>query len=149
MKLFVKNKQSKNGRQATAPRRDEKPLGAVRPSKIDESKRRSSKSIFSGDVLYNESVRKHYPFMLYCCLLILLYMGYIFTCQRAQREEIACRIELQRERSKALLISSERLDATRYNNITKEIKRRGIKIQEWNTPAMVITTTKEDGKREK
>lgn len=144
MKLFRK---SKNGRQATAPRRDEKPTGKVKPSEINASQKRTSKSIFSGDVLYNESIRRHYPFMLYCCLLILLYMGFIFTCQRTQREEIACRIELQRERSKALLYSSERLDATRHGNITEEIKRRGLNLKEWNTPPMVITKQERDGKK--
>lgn len=143
MGLFGKNKLSKNGRQTTAPRRDEKPVGAVKPSAINESKRRSSKSIFSGDVLYSESVRRHYPFALYCCLLILLYMGYVFTCQRAQREEISCRIELQQKRSKALLFSSERLRATRYNNITEEIEKRGIDIKQWNTPPLVIKKTQE------
>ena len=140
MGLFGRKREkvSKNGRQATAPRKDEKPMGAVKPSRIDESRRRSSKSIFSGDVLYSESVRRHYPFALYCCLLILLYMGYVFTCQRMQREEISCRIELQRERSKALLYSTERLNATRYNNITEEIKARGIGIRQWNTPPTII-----------
>ena len=64
MKLFQKNKQSKNGRQATAPKRDEKPLGAVKPSKINEAKKRSSKRIISGEVLYSKSVKRHYPFML-------------------------------------------------------------------------------------
>ena len=133
-----RDRKSKNGRQSTAPRKDEKPVGAVKPSAINESGRRSSKSIFSGDVLYSKSVRRHYPFMLYCCLLILLYMVYVFTCQRAQREEITCRIELQRTRSKALLYSSERLRATRYNNLTEEIEKRGIEIKQWNNPPQVI-----------
>lgn len=149
MKLFSKNKQSKNGRQATAPRRDEKPLGAVRPSAVNEAKRRSSKSIFSGEVLLTAKVKKYYTFVLYCFLLMLLYMSYNFTCHRTQREEISCRIELQRVRSKALLISSERLDATRYNNITNEIKRRGIDIQAWSTPATKITTESKDGTQRK
>lgn len=150
MKLFGKrDRTSKNGRQTPAPRKDEKPVGAVSPSTINASQRRSSRSIFSGEVLYNESVRRHYPFMLYCCLLILLYMGYIFTCQRTQREEISCRIELQREHSKALLISSERLEATRHSNIIEEIERRGIAIREWNTPPQVIKATeKKNGKKE-
>lgn len=139
MKLFgKKDKKSKNGRQAPAPRKDEKPMGSVKPSAIDESRRRSSKSIFSGDVLYSKSVRRHYPFALYCCLLILLYMGYVFTFQRAQREEIACRIELQQKRSKALLYSSEKLQITRYNNIMEEIEKRGIGVKQWNTPPKVI-----------
>lgn len=147
MKLFGrKDKVSKNGRQATAPRKDEKPMGAVRPSEIDKARRRSSKSIFSGDVLYSKSIRRYYTFVLYCCLLMLLYMGYNFTCQRTQREEIACRIELQRERSKSLLLSSERLDATRHNNIMAEIKRRGLRLQEWSTPPMVIKRNRDDKK---
>ncbi len=143
-----KYKTSKNGRQATAPHKDEKPMGSVKPSAIDESRRRSSKSIFSGDVLYSKSVRRHYPFALYCCLLILLYMGYVFTFQRAQREEIACRIELQQKRSKALLYSSERLRATRYNNIVEEIERRGIGIKQWNTPPQVIAKKSEKNGKE-
>ena len=113
-------------------------MGSVKPSAIDESRRRSSKSIFSGDVLYSKSVRRHYPFALYCCLLILLYMGYVFTFQRAQREEITCRIELQQKRSKALLYSSEKLRVTRYNNIMEEIEKRGIGVKQWNTPPKVI-----------
>ncbi len=113
-------------------------MGMVQPSKINEAGKRSSKSIFSGDVLYSESVRRHYPFMLYCCLLILLYMGYVFTCQRTQREEIACRIELQQKQAKALLYSSERLGATRYNNIVEEIGKRKIGIKQWNNPPKVI-----------
>lgn len=144
MKLFGRKKLSKNGRQATAPRKkDEKPTGAVKPSAINEMSKRSSKSIFSGDVLYSKSVRHHYPFMLYCCLLVLLYMGYVFTCHRTQREEISCRIELQEKRAKALVYSSERLSATRYNNLSKEIERRGIKIKQWNTPPQVIKKEEE------
>ena len=149
MKLFQKNKQSKNGRQATAPRKDEKPMGAVKPSKINEKKKNSSKNIFSGDVLLTEKAKKYYTFALYCCLLILFYMTFKFSCHKAQWEEVAYRIELQKVRSKALLISSERLDATRYNNITKEIKQRGIKLQERTTPATTITATKDNGKKQK
>ena len=139
MKLFQKNKQSKNGRQATAPKRDEKPLGAVKPSKINEAKKRSSKRIISGEVLYSKSVKRHYPFMLYCTLLILLYMGFVFQGQRVQREEIECRIELQRRRARSLIYSSERIEATRHSNIQNEITKRGIKIKEWPTPPHVIT----------
>lgn len=150
MRLFGRDKgrKSSNGRQSTEPRVDRKPMGAVKPSAINEAGKRSSKSIFSGDVLYSSSVRRHYPFALYCCLLILLYMGYVFTCQRCQREEISCRIELQNKRAKALLFSSERLKATRYNNITEEIEKRGIAIEQWNTPPRVITKpSKRDGKK--
>lgn len=124
---------SHNGRQSIAP--DVKPTGAVG---VKKERRHTSRGIFSGDVLYAERVRRHYPFILYCCALIIVYMGYTFTCQRAQREEIACRIELQRLRSKALLFSSERLEAVGYNEIIEQIEQRGIKIKPRKTPPTII-----------
>ena len=145
MKLFSRAKRDKgarggksgnvshNGRQSIAP--DVKPTGAVAAKK---GYKESSRGIFSGDVLYAERVRRHYPFALYCCGLIIIYMGYTFTCQRAQREEIACRIELQRLRSRALLFSSERLDAVGYNEIIEQIESRGLKIKPRKTPPTVI-----------
>lgn len=154
MKIFRKRKDSephrkggKNGRQSTEPLSDHKPMGAVKPSDITESRRKASRGFFSGDVLYRESVRRHYPFALYCCLLILLYMGYIFNCQRTQRQEITCRITLQRERSKALLLSSERLEASRHNNIIEEIERRGIDIRQWNEIPIIIRNETEQRER--
>ena len=144
MKLFRKKSKtvvSQNSRQRTAP--DVKPTGAVRPARTSNP----SHGIFSGDVLYRESVRRHYPFALYCCLLIILYMGYVFTCQRAQREEISSRIELQKVRSRALLISSEKLEAVRHNNLVEEIKRRGLPLKQWNTPPQIIR--KDDNQQEK
>lgn len=149
MRLFGKkrekrgSKEGKNGRQQVELRADRKPTGAVQPSHLHEAKRHASQGFFSGDVLYRQSVRRHYPFALYCCLLILLYMGYIFTCQRTQRQEISCRITLQRERSKALLISSERLEASRHNNIIEEIESRGIDIRQWNQTPTIIRHAEE------
>lgn len=132
---------SQNGRQSTAP--DVKPIGAVAPDRGN----RTSRGIFSGDVLYSQTIRRHYPFALYCCLLIILYMGYIFNCQRTQREEIASRIELQKVRSRALLLSSERLEAVRHSNLTEEIQRRGLNLQQWNTPPVIIRRNESRGER--
>lgn len=133
-----KEKLSANGRQSTELPRDEKPRGEVAPSKLDRSKKRSSASIFSGEALYNPTIRRHYPFAIYCCALTLLYMGYLFACQRIQREEISCKLELQKCRSKAMLIATERHRATSHDNIIKEIERRGMDIKQWNITPTVI-----------
>ena len=147
--MFGKKKQAKvsvNGRQSTEPLRDEKPRGEVAPSALDKEKKRkkhSPSNVFSGEVLYTPTIRRHYPFMLYCCVLILLYMGYHFSCQRLQREEISCQMELQRLRAKSLLISTERHRATSHDNIIKEIERRNLEIKQWNTPPTLINNTNE------
>lgn len=145
--MFRKQKQHNQQatKAATLPR-DEKPRGAVAPDKThSETKRKGGvKKVLSGDVLYNPSTARHYPFVLYCCLLILLYMGFVFNGQRTQREEIQCRIELQRLRARSLVFSSERIQATRHANIQTEIKKRNIDIQEWATPPHVITSNNEE-----
>lgn len=107
--------------------------------KEGKGKRKSQRGgIFSGEVLYSDSVRRHYPFALYCCALVLIYMGFIFAGHRLQREEITCRIELQRLRSKSLILSTERLEAVSHDRLIEEIEKRGLKLKQHNTPPMVI-----------
>ena len=103
-----------------------------------QSTKSSSANIFSGNVLYSDSVRRYYPFAIYCCVLILIYMGFTFAGHRLQREEIACRIELQRLRSKSLILSTERLEAVSHDNLIEEIEKRGLCLKQHNTPPTVI-----------
>lgn len=105
------------------------------------------KRVLSGDVLYNPRFKRLYPFFLYCSLLILLYMSFVFHGQRVQREEIEYRIELQRIRARSLIYSSERLEATRHGNIQDEITKRGIKIKEWPTPPHIIGNNEQKAER--
>jgi hypothetical protein len=71
-------------------------------------------------------------------------MGYLFSCQRLQREEISCQIELQTLRAKSLLMSTERIKATSHDNLTKEIQRRSLDLKQWNSLPAVIKTTPEN-----
>lgn len=103
-----------------------------------ESKKGSSSGIFSGDVLYSKNVRKYYPFVFYCFAMIMIYMGFRFAGHSLQREEISCRIELQHLRSKALLISTQRLEAVSHDNLIEEIEKRGLNLKQHNTPPTVI-----------
>ena len=139
MKLFRRHKRAERQAESPLPR-DEKPRGVVAPDASQQEAKRDGavRKVLSGDVLYNPRTARYYPFMLYCTLLILLYMGFVFQGQRVQREEIECRIELQKARAKSLLYSSEKINASRHSNITNEIKKRGINIQEWPTPPQVI-----------
>lgn len=149
MGLFRRNR--KKGQQATnAPLpRDEKPRGAVAPSASTSQTSRGGgvSRVLSGEVLGSPRFKRLYPFLLYCSLLILLYMSFVFQGQRVQREEIEYRIELQRLRARSLIYSSERLEATRHGNIQDEITKRGIKIKEWPTPPHVISNNEQNAER--
>lgn len=119
--------------------RDIKPTGMVQPDAAHRPRRKGAvKKVLSGEALVSSPAKKHYTFALYVCLLIILYMGYIFNSHRLQREQIECRIELQKSRAKALLYSSEKISASRHSNITSEIEKRGINIKEWPTPPQTI-----------
>jgi hypothetical protein len=112
----------------------------VKPDVANKPRRKGAvKGVLTGEVLVSSPAKKHYTFALYVCLLIILYMGYIFNSHRLQREQIECRIELQRIRARSLIYSSERIEATRHSNIQNEITKRGIKIKEWPTPPHIIT----------
>lgn len=140
-----REKISVNGRQSTEPICDEKPRGDVTPSALNKTKRRSANDIFSGNVLNKPSIRRHYPFVIYCCVLVLIYMGYRFSCQRLQREEISCQMELQELRATSLLMSTERIKAVSHDNLTREIERRSLGIRQWNTLPSVIKNDNTNG----
>lgn len=134
--MFGKKK-TKN-KVATPLPKDIKPTGEVKPDVAPTRQRKGTvKNVLSGDALV-PLAKQHYTFVLYCCVLIMLYMGYVFSSQRLQRREIECRIELQRVRAKSLIYSSERIEASRHSTIVKEVEQRGLQIKEWPTPPQTI-----------
>lgn len=124
----------------TAPR-DEKPIG--RPLPIEERRpsnkaARTAADVISGDFLGSSRLRRHYPTILYCTLLVFVYIGHTFNYQRLQRLEIQERMELSRERSRAMVFSSMRMNASRHSRIVEEIQRRGLPLVESETPPKEI-----------
>lgn len=114
---------------------DEKPIGKV-PKKT--SPKSPVKTAISGEFFINSKLRKWYPTLLYCILLMFLYIGYNFNFRRLQRLEIRQRIELDNERSRAMVYSSMRMNAARHSKISEEINRRNINIKESSVPPKAI-----------
>lgn len=129
--------QSDNKARRSLQRLNASPRGG-RKTNAKDSTKGSSSGLFSGNVLYSKAVRRYYPFVFYCFALIMVYMGFRFAGHSLQREEISCRIELQHLRSKALIISTQRLEAVSHDNLIEEIERRGLDLKQHNTPPMVI-----------
>lgn len=115
---------------------DYKPSGEINGGGTETKKRKASavRRVISGDILQSSKLQRHYPFILYCCLLIVLYMTFVFDYQRTERNKIERKIELQQVRAKALIYSSKKLDISRYSFICNEIQKRGLDIKESEEP---------------
>lgn len=117
--------------------RDEKPLGKIglpQPHQPKSKAARTARDIVTGDILENSKLRSRYPIVMYCIVLVFLYIGHNFNFQRLQRLEIQQKMELNNERSRSMVFSSMRLNTSRHSRITEEIKNRGLKLEESTIP---------------
>ena len=119
-------KEHKSAKQA-----DEKPVGR---STVRKKKSSAVNDVITGDFIISERLRKWYPLMLWVVLLVFIYIGVNFRHQRLQRTEIQQRIQLNEERSRAVIFSSMRMNASRHSRITEEVRRRGIPLEESAVP---------------
>lgn len=133
------NQQGEN-RPGGAPCLDEKPLGVVGQKERRHASRaaRAAKNVITGDFMVDSRLRRWYPLAMYCILLVFLYIGHNFNFQRLQRLEIQQRMELNDERSRSMVFSSMRMNASRHSRIAEEIKRRGLPLEESTVPPKIV-----------
>lgn len=95
-------------------------------------------SLLSGNILSRSEVRRMYPYMLFIAFLMLLYISNVFKMQQMYRREAALKREIKELRAKSVTISSMKMNATRQSQIIKELRERGIDLQESLTPHKLI-----------
>lgn len=126
---------------ADTPEQDRKPLGIVgqEEQKQPRSKAaRAAREVITGDFMGDSRFRRWYPLALYCTLLVFLYIAHTFNFQRLQRSEIQQRMELNNERSRAMVFSSMRMNASRHSRILEEIQQRGLDLEESTVPPKTV-----------
>ena len=105
------------------------------PKKKDDRRRPKPQGIapyVTGDFLLG--LKRWYPLAIWCCLLIFISIAQNFYFQSLQNEEISTRLELNRERSRAVVFSSMRLTTSRPSYIIEQVKERGIPLEESTVP---------------
>ena len=123
------------------PEQDRKPPGLVgqEEQKQPRSKAaRAAREVITGDFMGDSRFRRWYPLACYCILLVFLYIAHTFNFQRLQRSEIQQRMELNNERSRAMVFSSMRMNASRHSRIVEEIERRGLNLEESTVPPKTV-----------
>lgn len=121
--------------------KDEKPLGTTGPKEERRPRSKAAKAaqnVITGDFMGERRFRKWYPLAFYCIVLVFLYIGHNFTFQKLQRLEIRQRMELNDERSRSMVFSSMRMNASRHSRIVEEIRRRGLRLEESTTPPKIV-----------
>ena len=117
------------------PYKDEKPIGKV-PKKT--SPKSTVQNAISGEFIGNSKLKKHYRKIIYCIFLMFVFIGYNFHFRHLQRLEILQRIELDNERSRSMVYSSMRLNASRPSRIYEEVARRNINLTVPSVPPKTI-----------
>lgn len=95
-------------------------------------------ALLSGSILSKAEVRKFYPYMLLLAFLMLLYIANVFKMQQLHKQHDRLAAEVKELRAKSLTLSSIRMNATRQSEILKELKNRGIDLEESVTPPKII-----------
>ena len=95
-------------------------------------------ALLSGSILSKAEVRKFYPYMLLLAFLMLLYIANVFKMQQLHKQHDRLAAEVKELRAKSLTLSSIRMNATRQSEILKELKKRGIDLEESVVPPKII-----------
>lgn len=105
---------------------------------------KKAQRFISGDFIENPRLRRVFPLVLYCCLLIFLFIAHNFHYQRLQRQEITEQLELNKERSRSIIFASMRMNYSRPSYIMEELERRKIDLHRSEIPPKKIVVTEEE-----
>lgn len=89
-------------------------------------------AIVTGDLLL--WWRRWYPLALWCCLLMFVFTVHHFYHRNLQREKISLELELNRDRSRAVVFSSMRMNTSRPSYIMEQVRERGLDLEESQQP---------------
>ena len=94
--------------------------------------------ILNGDIFRAEHISRHYKLLalIGVYIFISILMGFVSEWQYVRIG--ALKKELQDARNEELTISSELVNTTRQSAVARQLKEKGSKLREPNTPVIVI-----------
>ena len=95
-------------------------------------------SWLSGNILSHGEVLRLYPYLLTVAALMLFYISNIFYMQQLYRRQATLARDVKELRAKSLTVSSLRMTSTRQSEIIRELRRRGIELEELLEPPKVV-----------
>ena len=100
--------------------------------------RRAFQSIFTGNILSAEWVRRMMPYMAGFAVLLMLYIANIFHLQRLHRNQQRLEDEIRELTIKAVGYSAERAQNTQRSAIVRRLEQKNIPLKEFPKPVKTI-----------
>ncbi len=100
--------------------------------------RRMFQSVFTGNILSAEWVRKMMPYLAGFAVLLMLYIANIFHLQRLHRSQQRLEVEIRELSIKAVGYSAERAQNTQRSAIVRRLEQKNIPLKEFPKPVKTI-----------
>jgi hypothetical protein len=128
-----------NVREQRAREREEKSREkARRRAENAAGRRKAIQSVFTGNVLSSEWVRRMFPYLLGAAVLLLLYIGGIFHLQRLHRTRQRLEEQVRELSIEAVGYSAEKAQHTQRSAIVKRLEEKEIPLNEFPNPVKTV-----------
>jgi len=96
------------------------------------------KGILDGSLLTNTNVVKQVPYIIFLCILALIYISNRFHAEKVVREKDALQKEIKEMHSEAITTASELMKLSRQSEVSKLVREKGLNLVESTTPPIKI-----------
>ena len=114
---------------------------------IEESKKSSKKGslkdVLDGSLLIRENVVKQFPYIFFLALLALIYIGNRYHAEKLKRNITKLQKEQKDLRSESITTKSQLMFMSKQTQVAKEVKRRGLELEESTEPPQKIIIKKD------
>jgi cell division protein FtsL len=105
-------------------------------------KKSNVKSFMNGEILIDEHVTKHVPFILFLGILGFLLIANRNWAEHTNEKVNKLKGTIYELRSESVTISAKLMDASRQSEVLKRVKRAGIELNEQTGPIKEIYVNK-------
>lgn len=106
-------------------------------------------SLFTGEIIINQSVSKGYDYLFYMALLFLISIVTLFSSLHYQITENQLNKEVALLKERAIRIEEQRTKATTHSAIVKLLKERKIELYDTIEPVTIVEKQSNEKKNKK
>ena len=106
-------------------------------------------SLFTGEIIINQSISKGYDYLFYMALLFLISIVTLFSSLHYQITENQLNKEVALLKERAIRIEEQRTKATTHSAIVKLLKERKIELYDTIEPVTIVEKQSNEKKNKK
>ncbi|NOZ47485.1 MAG: hypothetical protein GXO79_11995 [Chlorobi bacterium] len=107
------------------------------------SKKNTFKEVLDGRLLIRENVVKQFPYLFFLAFLAFIYIGNRYHAEKLKRRIAKLQKEQKDLRAESITTKSQLMFMSKQSEVAKEVKKRGLDLEESTTPPVKIVMNKE------